>query len=251
MQEIRGVDLMIIPAYNESKRWRKDYWSSLLSSTTNKWLFIDDGSTDATQELIQDLVEEFSNERVDVLVNGKNFGKAESIRRGFQMYTTQASSARGLVGFLDADGSFPVDEVRRFMSLSAHLLDDTSKSKPDTIWSSRVALAGRLIQRSTSRHLIGRMLHTIVATKIKNLPYDSQSGMKIFRMSTEIETVLTQPFRTRWLFELEILLRCQRSGIELALIEEPLLEWRDIGVSHIRGAEIFRVVRDLWRLFTL
>ena len=47
----------VVPCFNEEKRFIEDYWNELLLIPNTKWLFVNDGSTDQTTKVLQDLAQ--------------------------------------------------------------------------------------------------------------------------------------------------------------------------------------------------
>jgi glycosyltransferase involved in cell wall biosynthesis len=192
---------LVVPCYNEASRWDAERFRQLAAIPDVQLLFVDDGSQDATREKIQELVHSAEQEALFMQTNA---GKAEAVRTGL-LSALQAGTSTA-VGFIDADGAFGVEDVERMVALTGPRFSDGF----DALWSSRVALSGRSIERRTSRHYIGRLVATALSTAYPDLPYDSQSGFKVFAVSEELQQSLDQPFDTRWIFEVELLLRWQR-----------------------------------------
>jgi hypothetical protein len=155
---------------------------------------------------------------------------------------------RDFVGFLDADGAFSLAEVERFIGIARRYAHHYGTSKPDAIFSSRVALSGRRIDRNLGRHYVARLVHTLLGIRHKNLPYDTQSGLKIFRCSPDLIQVLRVPFATRWLFELEMILHFRSSHRSFDIREEPLEEWTDVAGSTITNREFFRIAFEFLKI---
>jgi len=204
-----------------------------------QWLFVDDGSTDSTFELIR---------KISILTNAKilqlprNVGKGEAVRAGMNTAFEDQQSLLG-VGFIDADGAFEVSEVASVLEKCENLLGDKEN---DALWTSRVQLAGRNIQRSQSRHYVGRVLATVFSQGAIPIPYDTQCGFKIFSVSLELQENLKDTFRTRWLFELEMLSRWNRDNKKpMAVWEEPLGSWKEIGDSKIKFREVRRIAKEV------
>jgi glycosyltransferase involved in cell wall biosynthesis len=232
---------IVVPCYNEAGRWSIDYWREVLAVPGVSWLFVDDGSTDGTADLLDQVAKADNAEALRLTPNG---GKAEAVRRGMQALLAIDPRPDG-IGYMDADGAFNAADIRDLVQV----FDQRTKSAPpiDAVWSSRVALAGRDIRRSTSRHYIGRIVATFVSLGQDEIPYDTQSGLKLFVPSDELAMCLRDPFRTRWLFELELLSRWQSTaGAEMQIWEEPLNYWHDVPGSKIRGSESLRIVRELF-----
>jgi len=155
----------------------------------------------------------------------------------------ESQTNQGFVGFLDADGAFPPDVVLDFATTAQQILESGDF---DSVWSSRPALAGRKIERSPFRHYVGRGIATVLSTRIGLIPYDTQSGLKIFDPSTELMKALQLPFRTRWLGEVELLRRWDDLyGSAMRIWEEPVTSWREVGSSHITKREVARIAQDL------
>jgi glycosyltransferase involved in cell wall biosynthesis len=232
--------VIVVPCYNESARWNTGYWTGLLALPDITWLFVDDGSTDDTAALITAAA---NTDSADVLLVAPNGGKAEAVRRGMLQAMDVATDA-GAVGFMDADGAFNAADVQDLLTAFAQR---TSTARPvDAVWSSRVALAGRDIRRSIRRHYIGRIVATFVSIGQDEIPYDTQSGLKLFTPSDPFGACLREPFQTRWLFELELLSRWHRAtGTEMRIWEEPLNFWHDVPGSKITMRESVRVLGEL------
>jgi hypothetical protein len=174
-----------------------------------------------------------------------NVGKSEAIRIGFQRAIEKESE---LIGFLDADGAFDAQEV--LTVLDRYNNEYFRINSIDAVWSSRVKLLGSNIKRDNSRHYIGRVIHTIIGLWLNDLPYDSQSGFKIFMLTQELRKCLSTPFKTRWFIDLELLFRL-RAIKTTSIIEFPLQSWVDISGSKIGLTSSFEVLKDLIKLFSI
>jgi dolichyl-phosphate beta-glucosyltransferase len=152
------------------------------------------------------------------------------------------------IGYLDADGAFSVEDVKNFASPQIFI----KLGEYEAIWSSRVKLAGRRIRRNSIRHFLARFLSALLTIKFSSLPYDSQSGLKIFTSTPMLCSVFSEPFLTRWLFEIEILCRWQAlNGDRLKIWEEPVLQWEDVSGSNIKGLELIRIFVEFLKVLSL
>ena len=230
---------LVVPCFNEAKRWDHTYWLQMGALPDFNFIFVDDGSSDDTAYLLTATAKEIGAE---VLRLPSNCGKSEAVRVG--MNYGLSSMSGGLVGFIDADGGFVPDDVRRLGETS---LEKGSKAeRSDGIWASRVKLAGRDISRNPLRHYSGRVIGTILSWGADGLPYDTQAGLKFFRNTPELRLCLESPFATRWLFEIEILIRWKEtSGSAMKIWEEPVSTWIEIPGSKIVPTEIPRIIREL------
>ena len=232
---------IVVPCFNEAPRWDAAYWTRILQTVPARFLFVDDGSVDETRDRI---IAVTAGTESGCLSFSSNRGKAEAVRLGL-LELMQDKSVQ-VVGYLDADGAFAVSDIARLQTLFQQL--QTLRSI-DALWSSRVALAGRDIQRSDRRHYIGRIVATMISVGYGSIPYDTQSGFKLFRVAEPLRESLSQAFVTRWLFEVELLARWRSiCGRPMNIWEEPVEFWHDVPGSKIRGRELVRIARDLARV---
>ena len=147
------------------------------------------------------------------------------------------------IGFLDADGAFPIEDVKIQIGVYCELNHDKNMV---SIWSSRVKLAGREIDRRMLRHYMARAISTFLSLRLKYTIYDTQSGMKLFPFNKPLVDTMSTKFSTRWFVDLEIYLRWRTlHGEPMIIWEEPLRGWRDIGGSKLSGRQYIQVLRDI------
>lgn len=228
---------IIVPCYNEAKRFPEEYWRRLLFDHPEiRWVFVDDGSTDQTMEAIRSL----SAESLSVVTLTKNSGKGNAVRQGW-LHTLKMQPVIELIGFLDADGAFPSSEVSRAITLANAL-----SSESDCLILSRVKLSGRNIKRKQIRHLMGRIAASFIGLRWSESPYDTQSGFKIFRNTLYSENAVREPFKTRWFFDLELFMRMRSSKeSEIVIWEEPVSGWIDVTGSKMNIYELIRAAFEL------
>ncbi len=196
-------------------------------------LFVDDGSNDGTLDLLHQTAHQVN---ASVLALGDNAGKSEAVRQGMIWAIDHGA---GAIGFVDADGAFPPSEPLRNLQVLQAL------EGIEAVWSSRVALAGRDIKRRPARHYLGRIMATYVSRGQHAAPYDTQSGLKWFARTDDLSTALVTPFKTRWLFEVELLARYVTFRQNpLRIWEEPTLKWRDVSGSSITFREMARIGQE-------
>jgi dolichyl-phosphate beta-glucosyltransferase len=233
----------VVPCFNEEKRFIEDYWNELLLIPNTKWLFVNDGSTDQTTTVLENLS---LNENVNNLTLKKNVGKAEAIRLGFLHHLNSENTEPIILGQIDFDSSYKANDINRIIDIAR---DKINNERFDAVWGARIALAGREVLRKSYRHYISRILITMVGFFVKNLPYDTQTSLKLFKFDSELIHTLKSPFKTRWFFDVELYLRLKSLKGDFKLWEEPVAFTRDVDNSKIRGYELYRVLRDLIRLF--
>lgn len=232
---------IIIPCYNEGKRLNQQAFLSFLDSYSNYHLFlVDDGSTDNTFKVLTELQTQ-NPTQISTLKNNKNLGKGESVRNG--MIAAYNDEKFSQIGFLDADLSTPLTE---FVSLTDFLTQHNKKA----VFGSRLKRVGANIDRSPIRHLVGRFFATLIGWTIKIPFYDTQCGAKVFS-SDVVPTIISTPFVSRWLFDVEIILRLkQLLGKEVTslLYEYPINTWNEVEGSKITWKDSLKIPVELLRI---
>lgn len=239
--KLSSLVILIVPCFNEEKRWSTEYWEQISSIKDLKICFVNDGSSDKTSSKIAPLLINSKHLFLDL---PRNVGKAEAIRQGINHVLTERPIG---IGFLDADGAFPINDVETQLTVFRKFSE--SMTNPPAVWSSRVQLAGRSIERDILRHYFARILVTLLAMRLKFTIYDTQCGMKIFPFSKTFQDCMRDPFKTHWFIDLEIFLRWRiESSVEMNIWEEPLMGWRDVGGSKLSGRQYWTVLRDIVKL---
>lgn len=230
---------VIVPCYNESRRLPAAAFISFLQSRQDIHLyFVNDGSTDNTTQVLQEIKNK-TGDHCHVIALDKNKGKGEAVRTGF--LTAFAENRFDFIGFLDADLSTSPEEFQR-------LLEKLKETGADFIIGSRVKMLNTVIERSFFRHIAGRVVASIIDSRYRMGIYDTQCGAKIFKPAL-IPLFCETAFSTRWLFDVEILLRLQKASIQLKGIEQPLAAWKDPGGSRISLLQVPAVLAAIFTLF--
>jgi dolichyl-phosphate beta-glucosyltransferase len=238
---------IIIPCYNEEDRFDPASFAKFANpSHSVTFLFVNDGSTDRTLELLESL-KASDPAKFSLLSLQPNQGKGEAVRQGI---LTALDSRPDYVGFWDADLATPLYAISEFLDLAE------SRPNLEIIIGSRVKLLGRKVERRAARHYIGRVFATAVSTLLGVAVYDTQCGAKLFRASGGIHTLFQQPFVSRWIFDVEILARLIRArrGTQLpqpeqVIYEFPLLEWRDVPGSKLGYSDFIRAAWELAAIY--
>jgi len=228
---------LVVPCYNEAHRLDTDAFRNFkLSGHQIEFLFVNDGSTDSTLQILQSIGATIVNLE-------KNSGKAEAVRRGML-----AAIERGpdYAGFWDADLATPLSELSGFLDVME------TRSAIDMVFGARVRLLGRDISRRPSRHYFGRVGATLISSSLGLAVYDTQCGAKLFRVSPTLRDVFATPFLSRWIFDVEIIARFVqlwgRDRVAQALYEYPVTQWHDVKGSKVKSRDFARALRDLWKI---
>jgi dolichyl-phosphate beta-glucosyltransferase len=238
--------IIVIPCFNEAARLDVvAFQGALRTDSTLDLLFVDDGSQDATPRLLEDMAAHAPG-RVAVVRLDRNSGKAEAVRAGIR---AALRPPYGYAGYFDADLATPLGEARRMREG----LEDSPECL--VIFASRVKLLGFDIRRKPSRHYLGRVAATLISLTCALPVYDTQCGAKLFRVGDAARRVFDEPFLSRWLFDVEILLRCRRErggkyleGPLPPVRELPVQSWQDVPGSKVEVWDYARELRDLARI---
>lgn len=232
---------IIIPCHNEALRLEPAAFSAFLAASPDTHLvFVNDGSTDNTRQVLEAL--QLGNpEQVTIISLPVQSGKGEAVRRGM-MESSSLFPGASATGYMDADLSVSFEEMNR-------LFDKFNKENKRFLLGSRVKKIGSVITRNEWRHFYSRIIATIVGSIIRLDVYDTQCSAKLFRQDI-ITSVFNSPFRTRWLFDVEIICRLHRlfGPLNDNGVEEPLLAWTEQKGSKLRWYSIFRVIREVFIL---
>lgn len=234
---------LIIPCYNEEKRLRTDDFFAFVRRTNNVDLcFVDDGSNDGTSILLKQLSDALPG-RVSTYFLSKNAGKAEAVRRGI-IETLTNHPANEFIGYWDADLSTPLHAVFDFLDIF------NKYSEVNWVSGARVRRRGANIQRTMTRHFLGRCLATLVTLTYGVHFYDTQCGAKIFKKKV-VKELFSDPFISRWLFDIELILRFEMAHSEHrnSCYELPLSEWIHVGASKVSFSTYTRAMVDFIRIY--
>ncbi|MBI2204113.1 MAG: glycosyltransferase family 2 protein [Candidatus Rokubacteria bacterium] len=210
---------MVIPAYNEALRLPR-YLEAVVSDFDGRGepyevLVVDDGSTDATAQLVEEFGRAYR--AVRLLRLPTNQGKGAAVRAGML-------AARGRLRlFADADGATPIGELKR--------LEPALAAGADIVIGSRVLVDPSVsVVARPHRVLVGRIFNWLRERLGLRGVADSQCGFKLFR-----DTVAEEVFprvRTRGFgFDVEVLLLAQARGHRI--VEVPV-NWTDQAGSKVR-----------------
>lgn len=158
---------VVIPAYNEEKGIAQiaervlDMRSSLadIGIAGLELLVVDDGSIDRTADIVKKI------EGVNLVSHASNRGYGAALKTGF------ASSNGELIGFLDADGTYPPEA---FPQLCNAVLDGA-----DLAIGSR--MVGNHSQMPASRRVGNLFFASLLSIVGRQKVSDSASGMRVFK----------------------------------------------------------------------
>lgn len=243
----RPAVCIVVPCYDEERRLQPERFRQFVDTEPGyRFLFVNDGSRDGTGAVLRSLCAE-RPERFEVRELERNSGKAEAVRCGFlAAFATPAD----YIGFWDADLATPLDLIPAFLA------EFDRQPQLEMVFGSRVKMLGRDVQRTVPRHYFGRLLAT-GASIVLGLPiYDTQCGAKLFRVTDTLKAIFQDPFRTSWVFDVELIARFMqlrdRSEIKAVggvIHELALPSWHHIAGSKIKLHNSVGAMIDLLRIY--
>lgn len=231
---------VVIPCFNEAARLKSEEFSQILTQSSASLVFVNDGSSDKTLELLKVFREQYPG-RVEIVNLIQNMGKGEAVREGLKFAIKNGAS---WIAYIDADMATPASEVLRIIGM-------IEGSPYKVFMGSRVRLLGTEIIRNPWRHYFGRVFATLASMTLKCPVYDTQCGAKFFKVTDALKMSLQRPFMSRWIFDVELLGRLLKDGgygIE-DFKEVPLLIWRDVAGSKVTLGAVFRSALELTKLY--
>lgn len=221
---------VVIPAFNEAERISDTLAITIAYLETNspesELIVINDGSTDATGEVVRQVSAAPTRVPIQLLENFPNRGKGAAVRSGL------LKAKKAIAVFFDADLSTPIDELPK-------IIEPIVRDEVDVAFGSR-ALNRKLIgnRQPWRREQAGRVFNLLVRVAT-GLPFwDTQCGFKAFRMQAcrqIIEAAKIDGFG----FDVELLLLAQRAGLRL---KEIPVRW-----NHHEGSKV-RFIQDSMRM---
>lgn len=211
---------IIIPLYNEERRLPKTFaaierFRWLPSVPSFEVIFVDDGSRDASAQMVRGFIAHFISARL--VSHKKNRGKGVAVRTGML-------AARGAWRlFADADMATDVSEFQKFVPL-------LSSDMEVLIGSRRVSGAEVLVRQPRLREIMGGA-YTALANLFTGADVsDFTCGFKCFSADAAQEIFLLSKI-ARWSYDAEILFLAHRLGFEIC--EVPVV-WRNDGETRVR-----------------
>ena len=241
---------LVFPCYNEEKRLDRERFVEMARAGM-PLLLVDDGSTDGTLPMLHAIAESAraGGHDVEVLALAQNGGKAEAVRRGMLRAIERGAT---LVAYADSDLATPPEEITRLVDIAQKERARTHGAQ--VVMGSRVARAGAHIERSTKRHVLGRVWASAASLILRARFYDTQCGAKVFAVTPTLRAVLSSPFLSRWGFDVELIARLLAGGDgapalrEDDFLEVPLLRWVDVKGSKLTLGAMARAAIDLGRI---
>ena len=222
---------VIVPAYNEEHRLRETLLriAAYVEEHFATWeiIVVDDGSTDGTLDLVEELRRTLPHlSAIPLLLNQ---GKGRAVREGMLV-------ADGDLRLLtDADLSTPIEEI----SVALRAIDGGAA----IAIASRGLPTSRIERRQRRyREMMGRTFNRITRL-LTGLPYlDTQCGFKLFTRAAA-QTIFPKCTTERFAFDVEVLLHARHFGLK---VDEFPAHW-----SHTHGSKVNALSDSFEMLFAI
>lgn len=238
---------IVVPCYNEASRLDRDHFLRFAALHPQiRFLFVNDGSSDGTHEVLEAMCSR-RPQSMQVLDLQMNQGKAEAVRRGMLVMMDSGVEA---AGFWDADLSTPLEEIPAFTQVLRER-DDVG-----IVLGTRLSILGRRVERNWLRGRLGRLFAWCASWVIGLRVFDTQCGAKLLRVSAATRKLFQEPFISRWIFDVEMLVRWRLVSEATAdesphsmIYEMPLGAWREVKGSKLKSGDFVRAVGELWSIW--
>lgn len=212
---------LVIPAFNEAERIAQTLRAALAylqhTSAESELIVVDDGSIDATSDVVRGVFENAGKIETRLLERTPNQGKGAAVRAGL------TAATRSVALFSDADLSTPIGEAEK-------LLEPIFAGEVDVTFGSR-ALDRRLIgdRQAWHREQAGRIFNVAVRV-MTGLPFwDTQCGFKAFRLEP-LRAILPTARSNGFGFDVELLFLAHRANLRM---REIPVRW-----NHHEGSKV-------------
>jgi glycosyltransferase involved in cell wall biosynthesis len=208
---------VVMPCFNEGETVREVVKEVLASELVGELVIVDDGSTDATRDVLAEL----DDPRVRVLVHPVNQGKGAALRTGF------ATATMPFVVVQDADLEYDPADYRK-------LLQPALDGRADVVYGSRF-VGGSEHRVLYFWHSVGNRLLTLLSNATTNLNLtDMETCYKLFRREVLERIVIEED---RFGVEPELTAKVARLGCRVyevgisyhgrTYVEGKKIGWRD------------------------
>lgn len=223
---------VIIPVYNEEKRLANslEQVTKYLDAQnyTSEIIVVDDGSSDRSPEIVEELMQEHPSLRLVRVAHG---GKGYACKQGV------FASCGGWLFLCDSDLSMPVEELLNFVPLF--------QGDYHIVIASREVPGAHRYGEPKYRHLMGRVFNLLVRTLAVHDIQDTQCGFKCFRSDVAKEVFSVQTING-WGFDVEILFVAQKRGYRIA---EVPINWYYRSHSKVKPIQdAVNMFREIWQV---
>jgi dolichyl-phosphate beta-glucosyltransferase len=221
---------LVIPAFNEAERIGQTLRAALgyleTTSPESELIVVNDGSTDATSEIVRDVFAARTGVSARLLEHSPNRGKGAAVRQGL----LAATAPIGL--FSDADLSTPIEEAPK-------LIEPIAAGELDVAFGSRALDRSLIGHHQPWRREQGGRVFNLIVRFATGLPYwDTQCGFKAFRLDV-FRPILERAKTDGFGFDVELLFLARQANLRM---KEIPVRW-----NHVEGSKV-SFLRDSLRM---
>jgi dolichyl-phosphate beta-glucosyltransferase len=225
---------LVIPAFNEAVRIGQTLRETLgylqTSSPESELIVVNDGSTDATPEVVREIFAAPGAVATRLLEHSPNRGKGAAVREGL------LAATRPIGLFSDADLSTPIEETPK-------LILPIAAGELDVAFGSRALDRGLIGHRQTWRREQGGRVFNLIVRVATGLPFwDTQCGFKAFRLDV-FRPILERAKTDGFGFDVELLYLAYRAHLRIREIPVRWNHYEGSKISFLRDS--LRMVREV------
>lgn len=232
--------LLVIPCLRERARlplFLPELLAALAKRTgETEVMIVDDGSGAEEQAWLADYIRSLQTKYPALLAPlllSENAGKGGAVYAGW----AQAGTDYSLLGFVDADGAIPPEEVARLCALAPQQADHA-------LYAVRTGTEGTHVQRHPARALAGLFFRLLVKGLFRFPIPETQCGCKLVPAAAwrAVEANLTE---RRFCFDVDLTWHLLKQG---TVIRAVPVNWQEIAGGQLRAASVLAMVRSLVKL---
>jgi len=228
---------VVIPAYNEAERVPLtliDIDKHLSSSKFSyEILVVNDGSTDDTAKVVENLTKMIPNLR---LINHEH-DKEKGMTKGFAVKLGMIEAAGRYRLFMDADNSTSIDHFDKMVPYF--------EEGYDVVICSRAHKQSKLSPpQGLLRQILGKGGNLIIQALVLPGIWDTQCGFKCFSENAAQKVFPAQKI-AGWGFDVEILALAKRLGFKIKQI--PVV-WVNDAASHVKASAYIKTLIETVRV---
>lgn len=202
---------VILPVYNEEKYIGVTLDSVLEFSQARPYyhfIFVNDGSTDLTQQILEKKLASVSNHSVKVISYKSNQGK------GYAVKTAAKFAKEDYICFIDSDLAYSLEYLKTLVE---------KLEMYDLVIGSRNLIPAGIKQVNLTRKIAGQVFNT-VSRKLMNLPFkDMQAGIKGFKSEVAKE-IFDKQEMTGFSFDVELIYIAKKKGYSIGQVPVKVSE---------------------------
>jgi len=215
---------IILPLYNEEKRLNETFKKIIKFSKKDKikfkeFIFVDDGSSDNSYEIVKKFIKENSklkNSRLKLIRLQKNLGKGAALKEG-----VKASSGKWILTS-DIDFSVSLFELKKWEK------NNYLKSFYEVYFGSRAHESSNVNQKF-HRKIVGNFLRFLIKFFLNINIRDTQCGFKLYKRAVAKKLFSKIKF-LGYEHDIEIVLLLKRNNIKIVVLP---VTWKHVSHSKV------------------